>query len=52
MSTDAIVINEKRTAMKITSEISHIGGAGLTSPDDAAVFLIDFDGRAALVDAG
>ena len=36
----------------ITSEILQIGGYGLTAPEDAAIYLIKFDGRAALVDAG
>ena len=38
--------------MEVTPEIFQVGGSGLTSPEDAAVYLIDFDGRAALVDAG
>ena len=36
----------------ITSEILQIGGYGLNAPEDAAIYLIKFDGRAALVDAG
>lgn len=36
----------------ITSEILQIGGYSLTAPEDAAIYLIRFDGRAALVDAG
>lgn len=36
----------------ITSEIFQIGGSGFTSPEDAAVYLIHVDGRAAVVDAG
>jgi glyoxylase-like metal-dependent hydrolase (beta-lactamase superfamily II) len=37
---------------KISSEIFHIGGGGLTSPGDAAVYLIHINGHAAVVDAG
>jgi glyoxylase-like metal-dependent hydrolase (beta-lactamase superfamily II) len=37
---------------KITSEIFQVGGAQLTSPEDAAIYLINLDGHAALVDAG
>ena len=40
----------KRT--KITEEIFQVGGGGYTSPQDAAVYLVAWDGRAALVDAG
>jgi len=36
----------------ITSEIWQVGGAGFTSPEDAAVYLLCCDGRAAVVDAG
>lgn len=36
----------------ITSEILQIGGYGLTAPEDAAIYLINFDGHAALIDAG
>ncbi|MGE0084795.1 MAG: MBL fold metallo-hydrolase [Desulfococcaceae bacterium] len=38
--------------MKITDEIFQVGGSGFTSPEDAAIYLICFDGHAALVDAG
>ncbi len=38
--------------MKITNEIFQVGGGGYTSTDDAAIYLIIFDGHAALVDAG
>ena len=38
--------------MEITSDIWQVGGSGLTSPEDAAVYLIRFDGQAAIVDAG
>jgi len=38
--------------MKITNEIFQIGGGGYTSLEDAAVYLIDFGGHAAIVDAG
>ena len=36
----------------ITREIFQVGGQGLTAPEDAAIYLINFDGHAALVDAG
>ncbi|MDY6972871.1 MAG: MBL fold metallo-hydrolase [Thermodesulfobacteriota bacterium] len=38
--------------MKITDEIFQVGGGGLTSPEDAAIYLINFGEGAALVDAG
>lgn len=38
--------------MEITSEIYEVGGGNLTSPDDAAIYLIKFEKEAALVDAG
>jgi len=38
--------------MKITGEIFQVGGGGYTSSEDAAVYLINFEGHAALVDAG
>ncbi len=38
--------------MEVTSEIFQVGGPGLTSPEDAAIYLIHFGGGAALVDAG
>ena len=38
--------------MKITDEIFQVGGGDLTSPGDAAIYLINFNGHAALVDAG
>jgi len=37
---------------KITGEIFQVGGSGLTAAEDAAVYLLGFDGRGALVDAG
>jgi len=36
----------------ITKEIDQVGGGNLTSPEDAAVYLLRSDNRAALVDAG
>ena len=39
-------------SITITSEILQVGGYGLTAPEDAAIYLINFDGHAALVDAG
>jgi glyoxylase-like metal-dependent hydrolase (beta-lactamase superfamily II) len=38
--------------MPITKEIFQVGGDRLTSPEDAAIYLIYFNGHAALVDAG
>jgi glyoxylase-like metal-dependent hydrolase (beta-lactamase superfamily II) len=38
--------------MKVTNEIYQVGGAGLTSHEDAAIYLINFGGSGALVDAG
>lgn len=38
--------------MKITKEIFQVGGSQFTSPEDAAIYLINFAGHAALVDAG
>lgn len=37
---------------KITKEIFQVGGGGLTSYDDAAVYLINFDGHTAVIDSG
>jgi len=39
-------------AVKITKEIFQVGGGQLTSSEDAAIYLINFDDHAALVDAG
>jgi glyoxylase-like metal-dependent hydrolase (beta-lactamase superfamily II) len=36
----------------ITHEIFQVGGNQLTSPEDAAIYLINFSGHVALVDAG
>jgi glyoxylase-like metal-dependent hydrolase (beta-lactamase superfamily II) len=38
--------------MQITKEIFQVGGGRLTSSEDAAIYLINFEGHAALVDAG
>ena len=38
--------------MRVTNEIFEVGGGSFTSPRDAAVYLIVFNGHAALVDAG
>ena len=37
---------------KITSEIFQVGGSGFTALEDAAIYLINVNGHAALVDAG
>jgi len=47
-----IKIKNEANSMKITSEVFQVGGSGLTSMEDAAIYLINFDGHAALVDAG
>ena len=39
-------------AVKITEEIFQVGRSQLTSSDDAAIYLINSDGHAALVDGG
>ena len=41
-----------RGAVRITGEIFQVGGPHLTAPEDAAIYLISFDGHAALIDAG
>ena len=38
--------------MHITGEINQVGGGQLTAPEDAAIYLLNFNGHAALVDAG
>ena len=38
--------------MKITKEIFQVAGSQLSTSEDAAIYLINFDGHAALVDAG
>jgi glyoxylase-like metal-dependent hydrolase (beta-lactamase superfamily II) len=45
-------VNTGIEKMKVTNEIYQVGGAGLTSHEDAAVYLINFGGSGALVDAG
>jgi glyoxylase-like metal-dependent hydrolase (beta-lactamase superfamily II) len=39
-------------AIRVTDEIFQVGGYGLTAPEDGAVYLVVFDDRAALIDAG
>lgn len=43
---------QRGTHHRVTEEISQVGGGQLTSPEDAAIYLIHSGGRAALVDAG
>ena len=38
--------------LKITDEIFQVGGGGFTAPGDAAVYLIEVNDHAALIDAG
>lgn len=38
--------------MQITSDIWQVGGVGFTAAEDAAIYLMCVDGRAAIVDAG
>lgn len=42
----------KGRAQKVTEDIYQVGGGNLTSPEDAAIYLVRSDDRAALVDAG
>jgi len=37
---------------QITGEIYQVGGSAMTAPQDAAIYLISFDGAAALIDSG
>lgn len=41
-----------RGPVRITEEVFQVGGPQLTAPQDAAIYLINFDGHAALIDAG
>lgn len=41
-----------RGPVRITDEIFQVGGPQLTAPQDAAIYLLNCDGRAALIDAG
>jgi glyoxylase-like metal-dependent hydrolase (beta-lactamase superfamily II) len=38
--------------VRITDEVFQVGGPQLTAPEDAAIYLVTFDGHAALIDAG
>lgn len=38
--------------MQITKEVWQVGGDSLTSPEDAAIYMICFEDQAALIDAG
>ena len=38
--------------VKIKDNLWQVGGRGLTDPSDAAIYLVSFGDRAALVDAG
>lgn len=38
--------------VQVTGEIFQVGGGPLSSPEDAAIYLINFNGHAALIDAG
>jgi hypothetical protein len=38
--------------VRVTDEIHQVGGSGLTAPEDAAIYLVEFDGHAALIDSG
>lgn len=40
------------SSVRITSEIYQVGGFDLTHPNDAAIYLVNFAGQAALIDAG
>ena len=41
-----------RGPVRITDEVFQVGGPQLTAPQDAAIYLLSFGGRAALIDAG
>lgn len=41
-----------RGPVRITDEVFQVGGPQLTAPQDAAIYLVSFDGHAALIDAG
>ena len=41
-----------RGPLRITDEVFQVGGPQLTAPQDAAIYLLACDGRAALIDAG
>lgn len=41
-----------RGPVRITDEVFQVGGPQLTAPEDAAIYLINSDGHAALIDAG
>ena len=38
--------------MEILKNVWQVGGAGFTAPDDAAVYLVQWGEKAALIDAG
>jgi glyoxylase-like metal-dependent hydrolase (beta-lactamase superfamily II) len=40
------------SSIPVTEEVFQVGGGSLTSPEDAAVYLIRFEDHGALVDAG
>jgi glyoxylase-like metal-dependent hydrolase (beta-lactamase superfamily II) len=37
---------------RIKENLRQVGGSGLTDPADAAIYLVHFDDKAALIDAG
>jgi glyoxylase-like metal-dependent hydrolase (beta-lactamase superfamily II) len=39
-------------AIEINNEVYHVGGRGLTAPEDAAIYLVALGAEAALIDAG
>jgi glyoxylase-like metal-dependent hydrolase (beta-lactamase superfamily II) len=41
-----------RKPVRITDEVFQVGGPQLTAPEDAAIYLVAFEGHAALIDAG
>nr|HPL48686.1 MBL fold metallo-hydrolase [Smithella sp.] len=42
----------KKNSEEIIKGVYLIGAAGMTSADDAAIYLIDFDGDLVLIDSG
>jgi glyoxylase-like metal-dependent hydrolase (beta-lactamase superfamily II) len=52
MGTKDVDVMMGARSLAITSEVFQVGGYGYTDPQDAAAYLVNIAGRAALVDAG
>jgi len=48
----ALARTEAGVSKRITNNVWQVGGGGLTDPADAAIYLIRFEDKAALIDAG